>query len=153
MPTHNYHSFGLSVELWRLAYYSTWLLAVYFITQTYHFHLDVPYARLPQLRTGLVWICFCSEKEVVKAHHLGNLHILILSIPVSYLSTLTEADSLPVYGIISRSPIDRIQVASDSAIGTSRFLDCSLNLFWSNSSTVDWAVWKSLWSFERSNPS
>ena len=73
----------------------------------------------------------------MKTPNRGNLHILLVLISVSYLSTLTEAHSLPVFGIISRCPIDRIQVASDSAIDTSWFWSASKTCpIWQFNSTL-----------------
>ena len=70
-----------------------------------------------------------------------NPHILLIPIPISYLSTLTEVHFLPVYGIISLCLIGRIQVASESAIDTSWFWStsraCSID-----SSTALWACLK-----------
>ena len=99
----------------------------------YPFPWIVPHTRLPQL---VIFSCLkldCPAEEVVKTH-TGNLHILIVSIPVSYVSTLTFPISSSVYGIISRCPIDQIRVASDSAIDTSRFWSTLLKLFWYNNS-------------------
>ena len=66
---------------------------------------------------------------------------LIVSISVSNLSTLNDAHSLPVYGIISWCPIVRIQVAFDSAIDTSCFWSASRTcLIWQFNSS--WACLK-----------
>ena len=70
---------------------------------------------------------YCSADEVVKTHQ-RNLHILLLPIPVSYL--LSPRSIPPVYGIISRCPMYRIQVASDSAGNLSSF-ELLLEFIWS----------------------
>ena len=51
----------------------------------------------------------------------GKSRLLNDPSPVSYLSTLTLPIPSPVYGIISRCPMYRIQVASDSADSQSVF--------------------------------
>ena len=61
----------------------------------------------------------------MKTPNGGNLHILQVPIPVSYLSTLNWGPFPLVNEIISRCPIDQTQVASESAIATSRFKSAS----------------------------
>ena len=83
----------------------------------------------------------CPAKKVMKTPNGGNLYILPVPIPVSYLSTLTLPIPSTEYRIISRCPIDNIQVASDSAICTSWFWSAS-RTFHINSSTALWACLK-----------
>ena len=64
-----------------------------------------------------IWLLCKVGNEIPQM--IGNLHIQLVPIPVSYLSTLPRPIPSPVYGIISRCPIGRIQVASDSTIDTS----------------------------------
>ena len=81
----------------------------------------------------------CPAKKVVKTAR-GNLYIL----RYQYLSPIIYphlAHSLPAYGIISRCPVDRMQVASDSAIGTSWFWSAS-RICPIISSTALWACLK-----------
>ena len=95
----------------------------------YLFTWNVPNTWQPQLVLFFlsgIWLPCRGGNENPSS---GNLHILLILIPVSYLSTLTEVHSLPVYGIISWCPIHRIQVASDSAIGTSWFWSASRACF------------------------
>ena len=108
-----------------------------------HFPWNVSNTRLPNqycFSLSGIWLRCRGGNENPSP---GNLHILLISISVSYLSTLTLPISSPVYGIISRCPIDQIRVASDMLLVPANS-DPFKNLFWSNSSTVDWAVWKSL---------
>ena len=103
--------------LWRLLPKSTRLLAAYFTTHT--FHLDAPYTRLPLLVSVPVWNLFSCKEGNENPPTQGNLHILLVSIHFSYLSTFALPISFPNMG--SSVGILWIQVASDSAIGTSWF--------------------------------
>ena len=77
---------------------------------------------------------FSQPIGVVKTPYYprGKLRLLERLPPVSYLSTLTEAHSLPVSGIISRCPMHRIQVISDSA-GNLSSSSLLLEFIWSES--------------------
>ena len=71
---------------------------------------------------------FSQPKGVVKTPYYprGNFDFWLTLPPVSTLSTLTLPIPSPVYGIISRFPMNRIQVASDSA-DVFLFLGCFLD--------------------------
>ena len=75
-------------------------------------------------------------EEVMKTNHLGSLYILMLSIPVSYLSTLAKAHPSRIWD--HHCPIDRIQVASDNAFDINR-IDLLLESVLFDSSTALWA--------------
>ena len=103
-------------------------------------------SRCPLYYTTPTSIGSCLEsdfpsKKVVKTSSGETFHIQLVPIPVSYLSTLTEVNSLPAYGIINRCPIDRIRVASDSAIDTSWFWSAS-RAYPIDSSTALWVCLK-----------
>ena len=86
--------------------------------KNYLFPSIAPRTMLPQLIIFSFLESDWPAEKVIKTPMGGNLHNQLLPIPVYFLSALTEAYSLLVYLIISRCPIDRIQVVSDSVIGT-----------------------------------
>ena len=92
----------------------------------------------------------CPAKKVMKTPIGKSLHSIGTNTCL-LLIYLTLPISSPVYGIISRCPIDRIQVISDNPIDAS--------WFWSASKTCPITVqqlfglvWKSLWTLEGSSP-
>ena len=103
--------------LLRLVSKYTRLVAGYLATHC--FSSGCLFTRLPLLVSVPVSSLKCYAKNITKTLRRENLHILLIPIPVSNLSILTEVHSLPIYGIISRCLIDRIQVAFDDAINTS----------------------------------
>ena len=128
------------MELWRLLLKSTRLQAAYFTTQTLSFSMDCSYTRLPQL---VLFSCLeidCSAEEVVKIHmgkppHCDRINTCL------HIINPHLAHFLPVYGITSRCPIDRIQVASEVLMRTAD----SDPLFWTCS---DLTVQRSFGLFE-----
>ena len=109
--------------LWRLVFWCTRPLAGYFTTHA--FHLDAPYTKLPLISMGFCLESDCPAKKIMINSSEKTFTFCWYVIPIFYLSTLTKAHSLPVCWIISWCPIDQIQVASDSAIGTSWFWSAS----------------------------
>ena len=82
---HTYHSFGLSVKVWRIMPLSIRLYADNFNIQTLSFPWIVPHTKLPQL---VLFSCLefdCSAEEVVKTHtgkppHSDRINTCLLSI-------------------------------------------------------------------------
>ena len=124
--------------LWRLVLQSSRLLVAYFSRHASTWMpLILDYLFLYRFLSRIWLPC----KEGNEAHHLGNLHILLVSIPSPIYLPLPRPIHFPVYGIISRCPIDRKKVASDSALGTSWFWSAS-RACPIDSSTVLWACLK-----------
>ena len=67
----------------------------------------------------------CPAKKIMKIPNGEAFTFSWSTLPVSHLFTLTKAHYLPVYGIISWCPINRIQVTSDSAYENSLFWSAS----------------------------
>ena len=86
------------------------------------YFITCPYTRLPPACNLVEFLVFSAERSSENPYHTrGKSRLLERLSPVSYLSTLTEPIPSPVYGIISRCPMYRIQVASDSAGNHSSF--------------------------------
>ena len=95
------------------------LLVIYFAMHTaYYLAILVTKTGLPQPVIFLRFYLLCPTKKLVKAifYKWNPWQSFFVLIPISYLSTFIMTYSFPVYVIISRNHIYRIQVASDSAI-------------------------------------
>ena len=117
---------------WRLVPQSTRSLTGCFTIHAFQVvQLPAPLLDYPLLVIYMSFL-FSQPKGIMKTPYYprGKLRLLERLPPVSYLSTLTLPIPSPVYGIISRCSMYRIQVASDSAgnLSSSRLL---LEFIWS----------------------
>ena len=127
MPTHTYHSFGLSVELWRLVPSSIGSMLLISPHKHYLFQRLFLILGYPNEYYFPTWNCDCPAEEGVKTRP-GNLHILIVSIlsPIYYPH---RGHPSPYMG----SPVVSCWQdlgASDSPIDASRFWPVLAKLFW-----------------------
>ena len=117
LPTHTYHGYGLSVEPRGEKCPS--LLdpsCLFHHTSILGSSITCLYTRLPSASNLVEFLVFSAEKDSENPYYTrGKSRLLERLLPVSYLSTLTLPIPSPVYGIISRCPMYRIQVASESA--------------------------------------